>query len=91
MDSNTLKVGDDLVSSFEEIKTKSGILKLLTPTDCVKDRLAAYYHWNDRQSLDQAVWVAEVKTVDFDEIEQWSKREGKGDRFKDFLDRLLKI
>jgi hypothetical protein len=35
------------IRKFNEIKT----LKLLTPTDCVKDRLAAYYHWNDPQSL----------------------------------------
>ncbi len=82
------RVGDDLVSSFEEIKTKMGVLKLLTPTDCVKDRLAAYYHWNDRQSLDQAVWVAEAKKIDLNEIEAWSKREGKEKLFQDFLKRF---
>lgn len=87
---SALKVGDDQVTSFEEIKTKIGTLRLLTPTDCVKDRLAAYYHWNDRQGLDQAVWVAEARTVDLKEIELWSKREGKGALFKDFRERLPK-
>ena len=38
-----------------ELKKRNKILKLLSPTDCVKDRLAAYYHWNDRQSLEQAI------------------------------------
>ena len=27
----------------------------LTPTDAVKDRLAAFFHWSDRQSLEQAL------------------------------------
>ena len=32
----------------------------MTPTDSVKDRLAAYYHWNDQQALEQAIMVAGV-------------------------------
>ena len=60
------------------------ILKLLSPTDCVKDRLAAYYHWNDRPSLEQAVLVCQNQSVDLDEVERWSKSEGKGDKFKLF-------
>jgi len=39
-------------------------LCLLTPTDCVKDRLAAYFFWNDLQSLGQAVMVVkEIKLI----------------------------
>jgi len=51
--------------------------ELLSPTDCVKDRLAAFYHWNDRQCLQQAVWVAQERAIDWKEIEWWSRREGK--------------
>ena len=40
------------------------------------DRLAAFYHWRDRQGLDQAVLVAAQQVVDLDEIEQWSVRGG---------------
>ncbi|MCM2321988.1 MAG: hypothetical protein NDJ90_01865 [Oligoflexia bacterium] len=63
-----------------------GTLKLLTPTDCVKDRLAAYFHWNDRQGLNQAVAVAKSHPIDVADIKAWSKREGMGNKFQDFLD-----
>ena len=60
------------------------ILKLLSPTDCIKDRLAAYYHWNDIQSLDQAILVAKGNKIDLKEIERWSINEGMIDKFKIF-------
>ena len=47
-------------------------MQLLTPTDCVKDRLDAYHFWNDRQSLEQAIMVAKRNKVNFSEIEKWS-------------------
>jgi hypothetical protein len=43
-----LTVGDERVERVSECRTTTGRLRLLTPTDCVKDRLAAYFHWNDR-------------------------------------------
>ena len=67
--------------SMEE---STGILKLLTPTDCIKDRLAAYYHWDDPQSLEQAVWVAEKNTFDMVSIEKWSGKENMVDKFYHF-------
>lgn len=30
---------------------------MLTATDSVKDRLASFYHWNDHQSLEQAILI----------------------------------
>jgi hypothetical protein len=51
---------------------KEGSVKLLPPTNCVKERLAAYFHWNDRQSLDQAVWVAQAQPVKISETQKWS-------------------
>ena len=36
-------------------ETDVGVLRLLTPMDCVKDILAAYYHWDDEQSLRQVL------------------------------------
>lgn len=50
---------------------------LLSPTDCVKDRLAAYYHWSDQQALAQAQLVAENNKIDIKEIRRWSKEEDK--------------
>jgi hypothetical protein len=64
-------------------------LKLLSPTDCVKDRLAAYYYWNDRQSLEQAILVCADNSIDMKEVERWSRNEGMTAQF-DIFKRQLK-
>ena len=56
---------------------------MLSPTDCVKDRLAAYYFWNDQQALEQAKLVAKNQPVDLDEIRRWSEVEDQLDKFKE--------
>ena len=61
----------------------------MTPTDCVKDRLAAYYYWSDRQSFEQAVMVAKQHEIDMDDIQKWTEKEGKLEEFKSFQDRIL--
>ncbi len=81
-------IGDQPVTKFDEIKTKYGILKLLTPTDSIKDRLAAYYHWNDKQGLDQAIMIAESHPVKLDEIKSWSLKEFQKAKFDEFIKAL---
>jgi hypothetical protein len=79
-----VSVGNTPVTEFNEIVSKDKYLKLLTPTHCVMDRLAAYYHWNDRQALAQALMVALENVIDFDQVKEWSMDEGMGDRFDYF-------
>ena len=83
-----LSVGAEAVKKTRSIKTKRGALVLLSPTDCVKDRLAAFYHWDDRQSLEQAVLVAARQKVDLKEIKRWSLNEGFPDKFEEFAKQL---
>lgn len=52
-------VGEEPVGEIIERHEITGILKIISPTDCVKDRLTWYYHDKDRQCLDQAVLVAQ--------------------------------
>jgi hypothetical protein len=85
-----LSIGDEPVRETIEKEFSTGMLKLISPTDCVKDRLAAYYYWNDRQSLDQAILVAHTCDIDFGEIERWSVKEGKSREFVNIRDRLHK-
>ena len=54
---------------------ETGTLSLLFPTDCVKDRLAAYYHWDDLQALEQAKLVARNHKINLEEIRRWSEVE----------------
>jgi len=79
-----LSVGSEPVKEISEIIKGDRTLKLLSVTDCVKDRLAAYYHWGDRQALEQAILVCRDNKVDFKEVERWSKNEGMTDKFKIF-------
>jgi hypothetical protein len=76
-----LTVGDEPAGKPFEISCDTGTLLLLSPTDCVKDRLAGYYHWKDKPCLDQAVLVAQKNPIEINEIERWSKNEGKADEF----------
>ena len=82
-------IGDQLIEDFAEMKSKAGVLTLLTPTDCVMDRLSAYYHWKDEQSLEQAILVAKSRKIDLDRIKDWSGRERMAEKFQVFQSRIL--
>jgi len=77
-----LAIGDELIRPAQVAvkRTPGGTIRLLTPTQCVMDRLAAYFHWNDLQSLDQAVMVASGQNISFAKLTGWAKREGASDK-----------
>lgn len=83
-----LTVGDEAVKDFREIRYSTGVLKLISPTDCVKDRLTWYYHYGDQQCLDQAVMVAQRHKIDLREVRRWSEHEGKLSEFEKVRSRL---
>ncbi|MBV6395333.1 MAG: hypothetical protein HFACDABA_00909 [Anaerolineales bacterium] len=83
-----LSVGEEPVKEINEIKLSTGSLRVISPTDCVKDRLCAFYFWNDQQGLVQAMMVAKKQKVDLSEIERWSKVEGKAKEFEMFKEKL---
>lgn len=85
-----LTVGHLHLKTWGQVKTGSGTIQILTPTQCVMDRLAAFYHWTDRQCLDQAIMVACRHRVDLDAIEEWSKGEGAEPRHREFRAALKK-
>ena len=85
-----LAVGEEPVQKVDEHELPTGTLRIISPTDCVKDRLAAYYHWNDLQCLEQASLVAEANVIDLKEIERWSKVEGKLGAFKRIRTRFVR-
>lgn len=86
--SGPLMVGDQRVQRASRRKTSAGTLRLLTPTDCVKDRLAAFFHWSDRQSLEQALLVANAQRINLADIRRWSKGEGHEEKFQVFQQTL---
>jgi len=83
-----LAVGREPLGEWGTRRVGSLRIQMLTPTQCVMDRLAAYFHWRDRQALDQAVAVASSQTVDLETVERWSASEGHGAGFLVFLEAL---
>ena len=79
--SGPLSAGSEPITNHNELTYETGKLLLLTPTDSVKDRLAAFYHWDDKQALEQAIWIAENHKIDINEIKRWSEVEGKSEKF----------
>ncbi len=68
-------------ATLSNLDFATGSLRLLSPTDCVKDRLANYYHWHDRHCLEQAIMVAQETGIDLGKVERWLRHEGMEDEF----------
>ncbi|MFZ4099959.1 MAG: hypothetical protein ACOYKZ_06520 [Chlamydiia bacterium] len=81
-------IGHEPIHQFNLLKTANGCIKLLSPTDCVKDRLAAFFHWKDIQSLEQAIMIAKETDIDLDQVKQWARSEDQADKLETFLTKL---
>jgi hypothetical protein len=84
-----ISIGDEPVREVVDLELSTGSLRLISATDCVKDRLAGYYHWNDLQSLEQARMVARSNAIDLEEVRRWSEKEGKAKAFQE-IEHLLR-
>ncbi len=85
-----LAVGEERPRQITEITTLTGIARLLSPTDCVKDRLTWWFHCGDRQCLEQALAVAAVTEVDGAELRRWASGERKSAEFEAIVGRLTR-
>ncbi|RLT92816.1 MAG: hypothetical protein D9N14_20195 [Ketobacter sp.] len=52
-----LSVGDELIKSTTKLTIANRSIPILKVEDVVKDRIAAYIHWSDKQSLIQAAAI----------------------------------
>lgn len=86
-----LTIGEEHIRRVNEITEDGKLLKLLSPSDSVKDRLAAYYHWNDQQALEQALMVCEEQKIDIENIRKWSREEGMINKFINFKNEFDKL
>jgi len=80
-----LAIGADLAIRPAEVTIAGDVALALSPTDSCRDRLAAFYHWRDRQSLHLAVAVARHNAIDFDVVRAWSRSEGSLVEYDEFL------
>ncbi len=79
-----LSIGSDLKIEPVELKIGNATALVLSATDSCRDRLAAFYFWGDRQSLDLAVAIARRHDVNFRAIKRWSKNEGELQKYDEF-------
>lgn len=69
-------IGDDHKIKAREIKSDKKIIRIFSPTDCIRDRLASYIHFQARECLDQAVLVAKCQKFNLNRIKDNLLRSG---------------
>jgi len=83
-------IGEDYKIKPSEVKSDGQTIKIYSPTDCVRDRLASYIHFKARECLDQAVMVAKKYPFDRPKVKKWCREEGSPESFEEF-EQLLKL
>lgn len=89
--SSPVAIGKEIISDFQNIKVSTGNIKMLRAEDSVKDRLASYFYWDDRQGLDQSIDICLECNIDIKEVKKWAVKEGFENKFQEFIQRLRKI
>lgn len=82
-----MEIGEEFPVTPDEIVVDGRALQLLSPTDCVKDRLAGYIHWKSRANFEQAVLVGrrQSERIRLNQIRSWREAEGALEAFEEFL------
>lgn len=87
-----LSVGGEYVHETRVLQQGNLRLRILTRVDCIRDRLAHFYHWNDYTALNAAVGVAAQAPdeVDMELVRRWTERESPVllEKFAEFERRL---
>lgn len=81
-----LSIGDELITSWSTLEQGELCVHVLSPTDSCRDRLAAFYPWNDRSSLTAALAIARAQSsrMDFYCIPKRSEKEGSLEKYLEF-------
>lgn len=80
-----LGIGEDYNIRPKEEKVEGTKIKILSPTDCIKDRLASYIYFKSQEGMDQAVLVAKSQPFNKSSVRRWCESEGRGDVYKEFV------
>lgn len=87
--SGPLSVGDEPITKTTTEKVANGRIPILQVSDVIKDRLAAYIHWRDRQSLVQALAILIKHPMRLASLKPFCDREG-GESLYPLLKKLHK-
>lgn len=86
-------IGKDFNIQPDEHEVAGQHIKILSPTDCIVDRLASYIYFErgphgERKTLEQAIMVAKAQPHNLERIKNWCENEGHPEVFKEFLENL---
>lgn len=79
------QIGSERVASLD---TPMGTIRLLSPTDTIKDRLLWWYLERDRQCWEQAVDIARNHKVVWSDLKAWHSGEGYTEHLANFREAL---
>ena len=93
--SGPVSIGEDYHITPSEQTHAGQKIKILSPTDCIIDRLASYMYSEtgpskERKTLEQAVLVAKAQPHNLERIKKWCESEGHPEMFELFLEELKK-
>jgi hypothetical protein len=83
-----LSIGSTVIHDFVTITRGDELLHLLSRSDSICDRLAAFFHWSDRSALRTALDIAVSGEIDVGKIERWAAGEGATEKYAEFAARL---
>jgi len=86
-----VEIGGEFPIVPDEVEVHGRRLRILSPSDCVKDRLASYAHLRSPRFLDQAFLICQHQParVDLGHVEHWCEGNGSMDAFTELKRRLL--
>jgi len=84
-------IGEDTQIKADERSVNGVNVKILSPTDCIRDRLASYIHFKTQDGLDQALLVAQRHPFNLSKVKRWCISEGASKEFSDFERELKRL
>ena len=73
--SGTLHIGKDYRIEPEDCNVGTVVVRRLSATDSVKDRLTSYVYFKARECLDQAVLIAKANKINWRSVQRWAAKE----------------
>ena len=83
-----IEIGGDAQIKPNVVKSEGTEIKILGPTDCIKDRLASYIYFHCQEGIGQALLVAKSQPFNKTNVKNWCEREGHSVVFKVFMELL---
>lgn len=84
-------IGDDYNIKPDKLVVGDESFFILSPTDCVRDRLASFIHWKNRDALDQAALVALKQKISYSKVKKFCIDEGAEYAYTEFMDLVKSI